>query len=154
MLKLHKGLSKENSEILFSDKSIQKLCNDNYTPSYISHPLISYYSAFMGDVFVGAFMVTETTIHDRDVHLLLTDKALYYTRIFCEMLKSELFKDADRITARVFKRLWKMQNMLKKIGFTKEGEIRNAYKLNGRFDDIVIYGLLKTEWEKDNGRSN
>lgn len=70
------------------------------------------------------------------------------------MMKAEIFKEADRITARVFNRLHTMQNMLKKIGFTKEGEIRNAYKINGEFDSIVIYGLLKTEWEEANGRSN
>lgn len=34
-----------------------------------------------------------------------------------------------------------------RLGFTKEGQIRNAEWLNDHFVDHVIYGMLKEEWE-------
>ncbi len=35
-----------------------------------------------------------------------------------------------------------------RLGFTQEGVLRDDVKLNGVFVDIVVYGLLKEEWEK------
>lgn len=34
-----------------------------------------------------------------------------------------------------------------RLGFTKEGSIRNYEKVNGYYHDRIIYGLLKNEWK-------
>jgi ribosomal-protein-serine acetyltransferase len=34
-----------------------------------------------------------------------------------------------------------------RLGFKVEGVIRQSYFMNGRLDDLVITGLLKTEWK-------
>ncbi len=33
-----------------------------------------------------------------------------------------------------------------RLGFTQEGVIRQAEKCNGRYNDIVVYGMLASEW--------
>lgn len=38
--------------------------------------------------------------------------------------------------------------MLKTLGFQEEGRQREAMYKNGEFHDIVIFGLLRDEWEK------
>lgn len=34
-----------------------------------------------------------------------------------------------------------------RLGFTKEGSIRNYEKVNGDYHDRILYGLLKDEWK-------
>lgn len=36
-----------------------------------------------------------------------------------------------------------------RLGFKVEGVIRQSYFFNGRLDDLVITGLLKSEWKKN-----
>jgi ribosomal-protein-serine acetyltransferase len=35
-----------------------------------------------------------------------------------------------------------------RLGFTQEGVLRQSQLLNGQYIDIVLYGMLKSEWEK------
>lgn len=42
----------------------------------------------------------------------------------------------------------KSQAIPERLGFTKEGVLRQAEFVNGQFHDLNIYSLLKTEWEK------
>ena len=39
------------------------------------------------------------------------------------------------------------QNLVKRLGFTREGVLRDHYFVEGRFSDDVIFSLLKKEWE-------
>lgn len=36
--------------------------------------------------------------------------------------------------------------LAERLGFKIEGVIRQSYFMNGRLEDLVITGLLKTEW--------
>ena len=38
--------------------------------------------------------------------------------------------------------------VLKKLGFTKEGTMREDYLVDGKYEDSQCYSLLKWEWEK------
>lgn len=40
--------------------------------------------------------------------------------------------------------------LIEKLGFTREGTLRQAKYLNGRFFDIYVYGLVRPEWENFN----
>ena len=42
----------------------------------------------------------------------------------------------------------KSQAIAKRLGFTKEGILRQAELVNGKFHDLYLYSLLKQEWEK------
>lgn len=37
-----------------------------------------------------------------------------------------------------------------KLGFIKEGVLRDNYYLNGCLHNLIVYSLLKRDWEKDN----
>ena len=41
------------------------------------------------------------------------------------------------------------QAIPERLGFTKEGILRQAELVNGQFHDLYLYSLLKQEWEKD-----
>ena len=38
------------------------------------------------------------------------------------------------------------QALARKLGFTREGTLRQAHRLNGRFPNYQIFGLLASEW--------
>ncbi|HZJ03818.1 MAG TPA: GNAT family protein [Thermoleophilia bacterium] len=38
------------------------------------------------------------------------------------------------------------RGLYRKLGFTREGVLREAYFLNGRFWDVEIWGMLEQEW--------
>lgn len=47
-----------------------------------------------------------------------------------------------------------MQRVFGKCGFKKEGTFRQGMFLNGKFIDVITYGLLFNEWESSNGASD
>lgn len=153
MSRLEIGLSRENADRLFSDDGIKKLSTDHYEASYIDHPLVQYYSAFVGDDFVGAFMVIKQSVIDYEVHLLLMREAVYYTRMLCGLILDECFREAHRVTAKINGRMNTMQNLVTKLGFKFEGETREACMIGGEYVGVKNYGLLKSEWENKNGFS-
>jgi [ribosomal protein S5]-alanine N-acetyltransferase len=46
------------------------------------------------------------------------------------------------------------QRVVEKLGFKKEGVLRNSYFANGHYDDSVIFGLLREEWESKREQSD
>ena len=54
---------------------------------------------------------------------------------------------------RVYAKVWhpnaKSGRVLGKAGFTLEGRLRQDIKRNGRWMDVLIYGLLRDEWSID-----
>jgi len=40
------------------------------------------------------------------------------------------------------------KRVLEKLGFMKEGTLRKSDFIDGTFSDVLIYGLLREEWEK------
>lgn len=56
----------------------------------------------------------------------------------------------NRIEIRCGKENQKSMAIPVKLGFRKEGILRDAEFLNGNFHDLIVYGLLAREW---NGRS-
>ncbi|MFA5040005.1 MAG: GNAT family protein [Bdellovibrionales bacterium] len=146
MIKIEAGLSKENEEVLFSDESIQKLSRDGVPVSKIDHPCVKYYSAFVSGEFVGAFMIINNTRLDSEIHLLLLPISVKYYRYLCVLIINEAFLTAHRVTAKIYSHLKTIQNLVKKLGFSYEGTIRESFELNGKVMDIQIYGLLKSEW--------
>ncbi len=64
-----------------------------------------------------------------------------------ETLLPSLFVDLrlNRIEAATLEENIASRNLLKKIGFKKEGILRKYLKINGNWRDHVIYGLLKED---------
>lgn len=40
-----------------------------------------------------------------------------------------------------------------KCGFTEEGTLRQAFFINGRYQDVRVYSLLRQEWERQSWQS-
>lgn len=61
------------------------------------------------------------------------------------------FKDLslNRIEIRCGKDNYKSQRIPERLGFYREGIIRDGEYLNGRFHDLIVYGLLSREWAKE-----
>jgi ribosomal-protein-alanine N-acetyltransferase len=59
-----------------------------------------------------------------------------------------LTKPLERIQATTNIGNLQSQHLLEKLGFTKEGVLRNNEFLNGRFTDTAVFSLLRNEWER------
>lgn len=53
----------------------------------------------------------------------------------------------ERLQARVFAGNEASERVVQKLGFTKEGVLRSLILRRGRWWDIVVYSLLRSEWE-------
>lgn len=56
-----------------------------------------------------------------------------------------------RIEIRVAAQNQKSRAIPERLGFKKEGELKEATYLNGRYEDIVIYGMTATEYRQRQG---
>ena len=72
-----------------------------------------------------------------------------YMKESLNILLPSLFIDLrlNRIEAATLEENVASRNLLKKIGFKKEGLLRNYLKINGVWRDHVVYGLLKSDIE-------
>jgi len=55
--------------------------------------------------------------------------------------------DLNRIEALVLPDNTVSQRLLERLGFQREGLLRQYEKTRGQFDDLYMYSLLKTEWQ-------
>ncbi len=55
----------------------------------------------------------------------------------------------NRIVIRCATENTKSQAIPSRLGFTVEGVLREAEKLHGRYVDLKVFSLLKSEWEND-----
>lgn len=53
------------------------------------------------------------------------------------------------VEARTFPDTGASRGLLESLGFTQEGRIRNALYWDGRYRDLVLYGLLREEWHDE-----
>lgn len=65
------------------------------------------------------------------------------------VLIPSLFVDLrlNRVEATILEENIASQKLLKKLGFKKEGKLRNYLKINGNWRDHVIYGLLQNDFK-------
>ena len=147
MVEVTLGITAEHMEEVYSHPSIQKLKTDHSELSPIYNPLVSYYSAWNDGVFVGAFLVVKNTPLDSEIHILLFPSSVRVYRDLCKIVIMESLKNSNRVTAKVFSDLHSIVNLVKKLGFKYEGRIREMFLQNGIKKDVLIYGLLKSEWE-------
>jgi len=68
------------------------------------------------------------------------------TKLVSEALKLAFRKDLERIELEVFASNVGAIKLYQNIGFSKEGCKPEARKLDGLYDDIIMFGLLKKNW--------
>lgn len=150
MLALTDGITEQNLTELYQDGYIQRVSYDDRPASPVSHPLASYVSAFINDMFVGAFLIIRFTRREVEIHALLLKQALIHSREFGKMIIDSVFanKDVMRITANVLQGLESAKNYCLKLGFKLEGIKRSVCLIKGKPTDLYILGLLRQDWRK------
>jgi len=150
-LRIELGITKEHLDLVYNDSYIlENLSQDNRKIEPIINPLVTYYSAFNGDEFMGCFMHIKFTIYEVELHSLLLKKAIKNSRTFGKMIIDETFKDETvlRITANIIGDLKKSINYCKKLGFRQEGIKKHSILKNGIITNVNILGLTREEWSK------
>ncbi len=74
----------------------------------------------------------------------------------CKIIISYAFRalGLHRIEIRVALKNLKSSSIPEKLGFKKEGILRQAELVNGEFHDLVIYSMLSDEWDQINALHN
>lgn len=69
----------------------------------------------------------------------------------CSRLLDYAFKELclNRITIRVPANNDRSAALAKRLGFSAEGQLREALLQQGQYQHLNLFGLLKSEWEKD-----
>lgn len=70
---------------------------------------------------------------------------LDYAFIECDLHKVEIWAAEDNLKSR---------KIPERLGFIKEGIRRDDEYINGKYLTMVIYGLLKNEWDENNVEKN
>ena len=68
------------------------------------------------------------------------------TKLVTEALSIAFNAGLERIELEVFASNVGAIKLYRNFGFCEEGRKRKARKLDGRYDDIVLFGLLREEW--------
>ena len=150
MIALTEGITEQRMTELYQDRYIQRVGYDDRPASPVSHPLASYVSAFINEMFVGAFLVIRFSRREVEIHSLLLKQAMFYSRELGRMIIEWVFKNKDvmRITANVLEGLESARNYCLKLGFQLEGIKRSVCLIKGRPTDLYILGLLRQDWRK------
>jgi RimJ/RimL family protein N-acetyltransferase len=150
MLALTDGITEKHLAELYADEYIQRVGYDDRPASPVSHPLASYVSAFVNNVFAGAFLIIRFSRREIEIHSLLYKWALSYSRKLGEMILDLVFskKDVLRVTANILGNLKSARNYCLKLGFQLEGIKRSVCLIKGKPTDLYILGLLRQDWRK------
>lgn len=150
MVSLEEGISVQNLMALYADPFIARIGDDGMKVEPISHPLVAYLSAFVGDEFVGAYMIVRFSDFEYEAHSLLQKKATRHSRKLGELLIEWVFghEQVLRLTGYIRDGIQSAVNHCLKMGFQYEGFRRDALLVNGEPKGIHILGLTRKEWCK------
>ena len=79
-----------------------------------------------------------------------SEQGLGYGTAAIHLLISHAFKDLNlnRISVQVFSTNVRALHVYEKIGFKKEGILRQAAYIDGQYSDIIVLGLIKAEYDR------
>ena len=152
MIEIREGLSPEELAVIYMAPEIQKVGYDN-NPAYpVYCENVTYLGCFVHDELVGAYLMVRCSDYEFDVHSLILDRAIYYSRHFCELMFEWVFrhKEVLRLTGYVMEDFLTMRNHAAKMGFKLEGFRRDALMINGEPKGLHVMGITRKDWE--NGR--
>lgn len=148
MLALTVGVTQDNLNKVYSDPYItSRISHEDRAPEPVIHPLVTYLSAWVNNIFAGCFMVIKYTEIEYEVHSLLFREYLSVSRDLATMFIEWCFSHPiERLTAYIIDGLNTAINFCLKLGFKREGARRNACKQNGQLKDVIILGLTREDW--------
>jgi RimJ/RimL family protein N-acetyltransferase len=134
--------------ILRSPGVYEKLIHDGREPGYIDHHAASYWGAWHDEALVGVFLAVRFSQWEVEAHAALEPAAIRFGRDFARLFMARMFDDPrlERITAYVMGTLPSAVNFCKKLGLKEEGRRRNACMIGGTPCDVLIYGIIRSEF--------
>lgn len=150
MVALEEGISVKHLMALYADPFVARIRDDGFQFEPIDHPLVTYLSAFVGEEFVGAYIVVRFSDCEYEAHSLLMKRATRHSRKLGELLIEWVFSHDSvlRLTGYVREGIQTAVNHCLRMGFQYEGFRREALMVNGEPKGIHILGLTRSEWSK------
>lgn len=141
------GITEENLLSVYSDPYITKVGHDHRKAEPIVHPNVLYLSAWVGDVFAGAFIVIKQSDIEFELHSLLKRSFIKHSRELGIACLSWAFDHPIlRVTAYIIEGLEAAKNYCIKLGFKEEGCRRCACVQNGAVKNVYVLGMTRQEW--------
>lgn len=142
------GITEQHLMDVYSDPYITKVGHDHRPAEPIQHPSATYLSAWVGDKFVGAFLVIKQSAVELELHALLKKTALKQSRhLGVACLAWAFAQPILRVTAYIIEGLEAAKNYCLKLGFKMEGRMRCACVQSGLLKDVYILGMTRNDWE-------
>jgi RimJ/RimL family protein N-acetyltransferase len=67
-------------------------------------------------------------------------------RLLAQALEGAFLKDIERVELEVFSSNQRAVRLYRNAGFREEGQKRKGRKVDDRYEDILLFGLLRKEW--------
>lgn len=132
---------------LYDDEYIRRAAHDDrkFEP-IINNQFVEYYSVYINDIFIGAFVVIKQSSVEFEIHSLLYKWAVQYSRDAGRAIIEKLFNENEslhRLTTYIIQGLESTVNYCKKLGFEIEGIRKQSCKVNGELRNIYMMGYIK-----------
>jgi len=150
MIALSEGITPEHLAQTYTDPLMSRVSDDGQQMYPVFHELAQYLSAWVDDVFVGAYLVIRYSRFEYEAHSLLTTKATLHARKLGALLLEWVFGHDEvlRVTGYIRDGLTSAINHCLRMGFVREGFRRNAVLCNGVPTGIHILGITREDWGK------
>jgi Acetyltransferases, including N-acetylases of ribosomal proteins len=132
---------------LFSD--LTKNDPENFTRT-ILEPNAMWFEIVEYDTIVGIIWFGEMwKVTDCMAHMAFFDRAPAEKLEVCREIVRWMFRSfpLQRMTVQIPEIYFGTVRLMKRLGFTREGEMREAVLLGGRWKSIVIFGITRSEVE-------
>jgi hypothetical protein len=141
------GITQEHLQEVYSDSYIVRVGHDHRPAAPISHPNVTYLSAWIGNTFAGAFMVIKQSAVELELHALLKRSSIKHSRdLGVACLAWAFGHPILRVTAYIIEGLEAAKNYCLKLGFKEEGRRRCACVQGGVVKDVYVLGMTRQDW--------
>jgi hypothetical protein len=141
------GITQEHLQEVYADPYIARVSHDHSPAEPILHSTATYLSAWVGNVFAGAFLAIRFSPVELELHALLKKSALPHSRELGQKFLEWAFSHSIlRVTTHIIEGLETAKNFCLKLGFKEEGRLRHACVQGGIIKDVYCLGMLREEW--------
>lgn len=135
----------------------KRIEHDHWQPQHVANPAAGYLGAWHHEVFCGFFMIREVSSIDIEIHACLLPQSIPHSRVLGIEVLERIFTASSvrRVSAPIIGDLVSAMNYVGKLGFRREGVLRNACERNGQSLDVHLFGMTRDEFaERFHGRTS
>jgi len=118
----------------------------------MADPHVRYLTILRQDEEVGFIILAGIGTQDRNIELcriIIGPRESGIGQSAMKEVLRYLFEEvgANRVSLDTFSYNKRAQHIYQKLGFVKEGVLREALLFDGKYHDLYLYGLLASEWK-------